>query len=542
MSTLAVRSHLDRDPKAAVSVRGRHLALDASAPNSGISVRTLLTQHTAYRLRLGSLKFKKATFRLSMAAALDGGTPGPPSASVARSGPFNASLAGGKAFNSSLAGTGPFDGSVLNHPGQDGDIFIPETVGIRLEVWIDDEYSHFIRFEVSKDGAYTLPDVGPPIEFRRLLVLRLFDERLEVPFGSGSSTPRDKIVREYVFESPQSGAITRKFRVESGDYSLNCAVDRVPGLPPSAAELVYNFRARRTAGKWAHFSRGTVADELDARLKNPELIRQGPTPLCGPSSVIHAMARKSPRRYVRAVTQLFERGYCDTKFGRIGSSESLRKAALPTKADRDPIGPADWILASAMRNDANLFLDVEDGSKLAGSTAVWAIQTWLRELLGYEGVHTHTSTSLGKLGINFGAGGKILGGFGLLDWLTDSSPTSALNAGTSAIRRGGVCLMMVNSNLLDNGVKVDTGPTAVSSSTLNEGYVSVVGALQAEDFIPTVATHWIALWESGPEARVKITGKSATFGYFSWGAYYTVTVPYSTLEGYLFLVVTATQA
>ena len=102
--------------------------------------------------------------------------------------------------------------------------------------------------------------------------------------------------------------------------------------------------------------------------------------------------------------------------------------------------------------------------------------------------------------------------------------------------------MMINSELIADGKIVVSERAAAASLNLDERYVSVGGQLELEHFIPAVATHWIALWEKGPNVRMKNNGRSVTFGYFSWGAYYTIEVPYSTVERNLFLVVTGTQA
>lgn len=501
MPTLAVREHFNRFRLESVSLRGCDAGVETPASPTSISVRELVDRNRGYQLKFGCINFNKSFFWDPKQA----------------------------------------------QPNKTIEIpFIPESFRIRLEVWIDGEYSHFLRFNVSKQGTYALPWDAPAMKFRNSLVLRFFEEALFLPDQARPALPVEAFIREHSFESPTSGAGQHKFVLPTGLYTLDYEVDRVAGVPMSAKEMVQEFRDGLGDGVWPTVSREKVADDMDERVADPSLIDQGPTPLCGPSSVIHALAKKSPRRYVKMITQLFEQGTCETKYGQVRTTSSLRGSKVPSYANGVLMSPADWIPAAAMRNAANHFYRVESDKKLerdvAGITAVWAIQTWLRNLLGYEGIGVHKSTILGKWGFNFGAVGNVLGLFGLVDFLTNSSPRGSLEAGRRAIRQGGVCLMMVNSEGLIEGLnEVVIRPNAPKKIPRDPSKEYVVEIRSTAPAAPTWATHWIVLWESWAGARITISDKTVKFGFFSWGDYHNLSVPYATFERNTFLVVAATQ-
>lgn len=521
MSALSVREHLFPDARAATALRTCRVPAAGGPSFARWSVRELVEAERAYVLQPHAIA---ATFhahterRPSMAESLDG--------SGARQ---QRSPAGGH-----QPGRPTFSGSVTSgpHAYQPARTARPSAVRLRLELWVDGEYSHFVCVANHRGGALTLPPGTEPVVFRRRLVLRLYEEQVDLPFPADSSA-RD-LVHEARFDAPAPGSGEVRFVLPGAAYALSYDVARRSRPPLTAEQLVAEFRARSGPGRWQHLSREVVADELAARVREPQLVQQGPASLCGPSAVIHLMARQAPRRYVRAVAQLFDEGVLDTKFGKVTTTASLRAARPPRPEPGSAgIGAADWILGAALRNDENAVFAIESRYALthqvAGITTVWEVTAWLRELLGHERVRTHAAALLGSLGLNLeptsgllGAPGRWLSGF--VGWATGVSAKDAMEAGRSAMAEGGCALMMMNTAMF--GQKP-------AGSLFGAILTSVVGTL------PSIATHWIVL---RPERRVRLTATRAFFGYFTWGSYRDADITRTALEENLFLVVTSREA
>ncbi|MBW3634561.1 MAG: hypothetical protein KY456_16200 [Chloroflexi bacterium] len=137
--------------------------------------------------------------------------------------------------------------------------------------------------------------------------------------------------------------------------------------------------AEGNANAWDHMNRARIIDEVRDRLRDPMIIHQSPTGLCGPLSIVMEFARRKPARYVSAVKELLETGKLTCATGRvIRAEEELRQA--PVIAGK--IGQVDWLLAATMRDDANVWEDVDDDANGLESITLWGAQRgWTRDLL-----------------------------------------------------------------------------------------------------------------------------------------------------------------
>jgi hypothetical protein len=182
--------------------------------------------------------------------------------------------------------------------------------------------------------------------------------------------------------------------------------------------------AASTGSQWRYIGAGQLVEQLRFRLRDPGVITQNPTHLCGPIAVVVELARRNPEEYVRAVTELLERGAFTTVGGASISAEAeLREEPVPTGA----IEEADWILAASMRDDANVHEDVDDEATGLESLTLWgAMAYWTRNVLGLSSSWETTMTS-GEL--------------------------PALRKCPEALAAGGVAFLLVDADLLKTGVR-----------------------------------------------------------------------------------------
>jgi hypothetical protein len=131
-----------------------------------------------------------------------------------------------------------------------------------------------------------------------------------------------------------------------------------------AQQLVAQFKARHGGGIWLNVDRNQVADGLQDRLMNSNLIAQNNTNLCGIAAFVSAWAKDDPVGYAWLGISLFEAGW-----GRIGRgsmfgkevrpSADLKNAPIPhmekyyRNGHARQMNHADWIILASVREAFN---------------------------------------------------------------------------------------------------------------------------------------------------------------------------------------------
>jgi hypothetical protein len=174
---------------------------------------------------------------------------------------------------------------------------------------------------------------------------------------------------------------------------------------------------------WKHIRRDIVVKELRDRLRDPLIIRQNPTGLCGPIAIIVELARRRPRRYVLAAKELLEQGHLRCPTGRIITAEGELRDE-PVAAGK--IGQVDWLLAATMRDDANIWEDVDDDANGLESMTFWDEErSWTEDVLDLPVGGWETCFSWGEI--------------------------DCMRKAQNAVNAGGVAFFLVDANLLKNG-------------------------------------------------------------------------------------------
>ena len=405
---------------------------------------------------------------------------------------------------------------------------------VRIDVWVDGEFDRALHLEVLDSGTEQLEGDTSPILFASSVVLRLHESAIELAVGETDIVPP----RESGPLAVEIGRVDGPDRVVhelqgvGGTYDIECALDVDTERPPTAEELIDRFAARGGDGAWAKLDRQTIADELRETIASPELIRQGPTSLCGPSCVLYSLAERAPRRYVRLAMDLFDDARFDAKTARIDADDSLRSAEVPREDDRS-IRQVDWLMAGPMRNSANRLFKVEgQAHDLASITTAGEVAMWARELLGYEDLSTSAATITASAGFSLGdLLGPVDSAVGFISQGTELSAEQVFRDAVETVRDGGEAFLMTTVKMFEGATRRDNGEALDGDAEdLNWFW----------DSAPNIARHWVTIREEGPDHPLDITNEGRyVFDAFTWGAYVGVDAAASHFERHTFMVVCA---
>lgn len=323
-----------------------------------------------------------------------------------------------------------------------------------------------------------------------------------------------KLVRDAAFavDPPGPGAWSLSASVSTGIWPTLAG-----SLHISTREFLQRFSAAGNALRklaaggadvWKEIDRATVVAELRDRIRDPGIISQNPTDLCGPLAVVVEFARRDPARYVAAAAELLAKGTLTTPSGEvIEADEDLRERPVPSGA----IGVVDWLLAATMRDDANVFEDVDDGQGLEGLTLWGAMSDWTHDVLNLNS-HWETCFQWGEL--------------------------EALLMAQEAIDAGGTAFLLIDANLIKNGG--DDHEEDVRFRRRDHDARKPVGSPGAwthskdDNFPPD---HWVVylggLTPSNPTEDDQITLRL-----WSWGGEYEISGTADSFGEYLYAVVT----
>lgn len=203
---------------------------------------------------------------------------------------------------------------------------------------------------------------------------------------------------------------------DGGRISLREVIKRFAGPGAALREL-----AGQTRNVWRHITRDEVVNELRRRLRDPAIMRQNPTHLCGPMSLLMEFARRNPTRYVRGAAELLREGVFTTQNDRtFVAAEDLRDRPVAA----GDMGAVDWLYAATIRDSENVMDDVDNGRGFEGITWPFELEEWTVDVLGLRADYFPC----------------VLGG-----------ELGAIREGYQAVRDGGVAFLLIDKNLLHDG-------------------------------------------------------------------------------------------
>ena len=162
----------------------------------------------------------------------------------------------------------------------------------------------------------------------------------------------------------------------------------------TAKTLVTQFNFNQSIiSQWPNIAKLDLASGLLARVEDPNVINQSGTPLCGPATLVRALATNNPDGYAQAAIDLYSKGKAQINTLSLTPGSNLKKAAVPARTD-----PADWIMLGSVRDSSNWLLSPGGwfGSNLAGVTVPATIEKWFKDA-GYTDVINDTSLTGGDI-------------------------------------------------------------------------------------------------------------------------------------------------
>jgi hypothetical protein len=234
------------------------------------------------------------------------------------------------------------------------------------------------------------------------------------------------------------------------------------------------------SSKYWKFSRKHIYIGLMSRLEYPWYSNQLNTPLCGPVSAIFCLIMVQPDTYVKIITELYDTGSFTTKTNKkINASKKLLNTST-----LDYVGsPIDWILSATIRENDNMFFNVDASYNgftqniVTGITSPWENKGALYDIFGYNNA--------------------------VFDW-SFGGDISPIQKGANAIKKGGCCMLLISSNLIV--------PVGFRSSI-------------------SIPNHWVSLYddniivEANGHIKIKI---------FSWAKIYSLDIKQSEIQSYFY--------
>ena len=280
----------------------------------------------------------------------------------------------------------------------------------------------------------------------------------------------------------------------------------------SAAGKALRALAAGSVSLWPHLSRATMVHEISDRLRDPLIMEQNPTGLCGPFAILVCLARDNGPRYVDMARDLIETGRYICPTGRIiEAEEELRQQPKSPGA----IGEVDWLLATTLRDDENIWEDVDDDANGLESMTFWGEQRgWIRDVLDLSDGGWETCFSWGE--------------------------KDCMKKAEAAVEVGGVAHLLIDANLLKDGGSDNEEDmwfrSSAHSARSEPGRFPATSTHSKDDDFPP--DHWVAYLGGLNLAADPADGDPVDLMVWSWGRRYRVTGTVGSFTEYLYAVCT----
>jgi hypothetical protein len=349
------------------------------------------------------------------------------------------------------------------------------------EDWGSDE----CRLEVFVDGALQPPlnrtlDDGDKWTLNRSYT---FSRQVKVQLWDEDSPDSDDNLGEAFIDTNFRNHATASFTRDDANYKLWYSVFDAPDVDP-VQEALAQFERSTQPGKWTYIPKNELLGDIRRTVANPFNVRQGPTDLCGPASIVFELVSRHPHRYIEICQSLYETGKFRGRTKHVKPSDTLLRSRV-----RSGISLADWMLMTAMRDTENAIFPVEEtsGPVAMGITTPWEMKGWAFEMLGYDKVDYESTYFYGEF--------------------------EAMRTAQWVRNRGGVAFPMIHSAMIGS-----SEPTVAFPNH----WIAFLGNLVIDEGV------WY-YWDSG----------NIKFDCYSWGRKLSVDLGEGPFEDYMWGLVTA---
>ncbi len=243
---------------------------------------------------------------------------------------------------------------------------------VRVDVHVDGVLVAVMRRNMSDSEASRRTwTIGKGYVYKDKAIVKVWEE--DSPDG-------DDEIATLQFKSTTADGMQKKNFKKSGNYDITAGVNDVtPSEVQDPDWHLAEFEKSSKAGVWKNIPKPLLITDMRDILKNPVgTIKQLNAPLCGPASILYALVRRDPVKFVRMCRDLYENGRFDTPKLKIAPSQALKDSKVGFK-----MTAANWVVQASIRDSMNAAIDFTASSGgVAGITTAEEMQELAKEILG----------------------------------------------------------------------------------------------------------------------------------------------------------------
>ena len=132
-------------------------------------------------------------------------------------------------------------------------------------------------------------DIGSSFNFNTQVEVKLWDEDWPDP---------DDFLGSVIIDTSLIDHATASFTQEGANYQLLYSVADVPIPVDPVTQAITRFETSLEPGVWPNIRKVDLLTDIRKRTKEPYLINQDHTPLCGPAAIVFELVSRQSSRYI----------------------------------------------------------------------------------------------------------------------------------------------------------------------------------------------------------------------------------------------------
>lgn len=259
----------------------------------------------------------------------------------------------------------------------------------KLCVYADGALKHELKKNMNNGQSWPM-DLKIP--FKRNAKIELWD--LDSP------DPDDHLGTVFITLSDKAGnSIKKKMIHDDADYTIDYSLVTFDSdtRKQNALDGLEDFEKSTAPGKFTKIDKIRLINEIRARIDKPTIMRQEKQGLCGPVTILVALAMKDPERYVHMCRSLYETGEFKAYGETIKPGSHLYTASVPlNQQGTDQMPHAEWMAAASLRDHENVLYDFDAGDKTAAGTTGTEMEHWMKTIIGCRNADFISNYSWGE--------------------------------------------------------------------------------------------------------------------------------------------------
>ncbi|MHC9539229.1 MAG: FG-GAP-like repeat-containing protein [Vulcanimicrobiota bacterium] len=259
----------------------------------------------------------------------------------------------------------------------------------KLCIYADGALKHELKKDMNNGQSWP---IDLKIPFNRNAKIELWD--LDSP------DPDDHLGTVFITLSDKAGkSIKKKMVHDEADYTIDYSLVTFDSdkRRQNAMDALESFEKSSKPGKFTKIDKTRLINEIRARIDKPTIMRQEKQGLCGPVTILVALAMKDPERYVNVCRSLYETGEFKAYGETIKPGSHLYTASVPlNQQGTDQMPHAEWMAAASLRDHENVLYDFDAGDNTAAGTTGAEMEHWMKTIIGCRNADFISNYSWGE--------------------------------------------------------------------------------------------------------------------------------------------------